>query len=225
MVAPLFTMLPQGDDSTVSTRNPQPAPKQDPRIEIVEKTTPFKGYFQIDLYRLRHRKFDGGWTDEMTREIFERGHAAAVLLYDPARDTVVLIEQFRPGAYAAGMEPWLIEIVAGIIEPGESPEEVVRREAVEEAGCTVGELYPIGRYLATPGGSSETLTVFCGRTDSRKAGGIHGLDHEHEDIRVLPLSRTEALERLARGEITNLTAVAALQWLALNHTELMRIWK
>ena len=103
----------------------------DDRIEVIEKTTPFQGYFRIDRYRLRHRKFDGGWTDEMSREIFERGHAAAVLLYDPERDRVVLIEQFRPGAYAAGMEPWLIEVVAGIIDPGETPEDVVRREAVE----------------------------------------------------------------------------------------------
>ena len=200
-------------------------PTEDERVEILEKTTPFKGYFQIDRYRLRHRKFDGGWTGEMTREIFERGHAAAVLLYDPAHDRVVLIEQFRPGAYAAGMEPWLIEIVAGIIEPGEAPEEVVRREAVEEAGCTVGELLPIGRFLATPGGSSETVTIYCGRVDSQGAGGVHGLDHEHEDIRVLPLDRAEALARLAAGGVTNLIAAAALQWLALNHTEVMRIWK
>jgi ADP-ribose pyrophosphatase len=209
----------------VSTRAPKPDPRPDPRVEVREKTTPFKGYFQVDRYRLRHRKFDGGWTDEMTREIFERGHAAAVLLYDPKRDAVVLIEQFRPGAYAAGVDPWLIEIVAGIIEEGETPEGVVRREAVEEAGCTVSDLHPIGCFLATPGGSSETVALFCGRTDSRGAGGIHGLDHEHEDIRVLALSRQEALERLAAGGITNMPAVVALQWLALNYTELRSIWK
>lgn len=203
----------------------QDAPKRDGRVEILEKTTPFKGYFQVDRYRLRHRKFDGGWTEEMTREIFERGHAAAVLLYDPGRDRVVLIEQFRPGAYAAGMEPWLVEIVAGIIEPGETPEAVARREAEEEAGCSLGELLPIGRYLVTPGGSSESVTLFCGRVDSRGAGGIHGLDHEHEDIRVVALDRQEALDRLAAGKVTNLIAAAALQWLALNHTEVMRIWK
>ncbi len=203
----------------------QDARKRDRRVEVLEKTTPFKGYFQVDLYRLRHRKFDGGWTDEMSREIFERGHAAAVLLYDPERDRVVLIEQFRPGAYAAEMDPWLIEIVAGIIDPGETPEDVVRRETQEEAGCTVTALHPIGRFLATPGGSSETVTIYCGRVDSRGAGGVHGLDHEHEDIRVLPLDRQEALDLLAAGKVTNLIAVAALQWLALNHTEVMRIWK
>ncbi|MGF1592085.1 MAG: NUDIX domain-containing protein [Kiloniellaceae bacterium] len=202
-----------------------PSPKQDPRVEILEKTTPFKGYFQVDLYRLRHRKFDGGWTEPMTREVFERGHAAAVLPYDPDLDRVVLIEQFRPGAYAAGLEPWLIEVVAGIIEDGETPEEVVRREAVEEAGCAVTALHPIGRYLASPGGCSETQTLFCGRVDSRGAGGVHGLDHEHEDIRVLAVSRQEALDRLAAGAVGNLTAAVALQWLALNYQELMRIWK
>jgi ADP-ribose pyrophosphatase len=201
------------------------APKHDPRIEVIEKTTPFQGYFRIDRYRLRHRKFDGDWTDEMTREIFERGHAAAVLLYDPERDTVVLIEQFRPGAHAAGLEPWLIEVVAGIIEEGETAEEVVRREAVEEAGRSVTDLHPIGTFLATPGGSSETVALFCGRCDSRGAGGIHGLDHEHEDIRVLALSRQDALDRLAGGGVTNITAVVALQWLALNYTELRSIWK
>jgi len=201
------------------------SPKPDPRVEVIEKTTPFQGYFQVDLYRLRHRKYDGGWSGEMTREIFERGHAAAVLLYDPQRDSVVLIEQFRPGAYAAALEPWLIEIVAGIIEAGETPEAVVRREAEEEAGCTVGALHLIGTFLATPGGSSETLTIYCGQVDSVGAGGIHGLDHEHEDIRVLPMSRAAALEKLSQGGVTNLTAAVALQWLALNYTELMRIWK
>lgn len=200
-------------------------PKPDSRVEVREKSTAFKGYFQVDRYRLRHRKFDGGWTDEMTREIFERGHAAAVLPYDPERDTVVLIEQFRPGAYAAGVDPWLVEVVAGIIEAGETPEAVVRREAVEEAGCTVAELHPIGTFLATPGGSSETMALFCGRCDCRGLGGIHGLDHEQEDIRVLVLGRQDALDRLAAGAIVNMTAVAALQWLALNYTELRSIWK
>jgi len=205
----------------VSTTDSQP----DSRIEILEKTTPFQGYFRVDRYRLRHGKFDGGWSDEMTREIFERGHAAAVLLYDPQRDQVVLIEQFRLGAYAAGMEPWLIEIVAGIIDPNETAEGVAQREAEEEAGCRVSAMAPIGRYLATPGGSSETVAIFCGRVDSSNAGGIFGLDHEQEDIRVLSISRQEALEKLAEGGITNLIAVVALQWLALNYTELVRIWK
>ncbi len=199
-------------------------PRPDERVEILEKSTPFKGYFQIDTYRLRHRKFEGGWTQALTLELFERGHAAAVLLYDPERDAVVLIEQFRVGAYAASREPWLIEIVAGIIEDGEDAAQVVRREAVEEAGCEIRELVPIGTFLPTPGGSSETLAFYCGRVDSRGAGGIHGLDHEGEDIRVLVLPAAKALSRVMAAECSNANAVIALQWLALNKDQLRRRW-
>ena len=199
-------------------------PRPDERVEVLEKSTPFKGYFQVDTYRLRHRKFKGGWTRALTLELFERGHAAAVLLYDPERDAVVLIEQFRVGAYAAGREPWLIEIVAGIIEDGEDAAQVVRREAVEEAGCEILDLVPIGTVLPTPGGSSETLAFYCGRVDSRGAGGIHGLDHEGEDIRVLVLPAAKALSRVMAAECSNANAVIALQWLALNKDELRRRW-
>ena len=200
-------------------------PRRDERVEIIEQEVPFQGYFRIDRYRLRHRKFEGGWTEPLSREVFERGHAAAVLLYDPARDTVVLIEQFRIGAYTAELEPWLIETVAGIIEPGEQAEEVVRREAREEAGCEVTDLRPIGTYLMTPGGSSETIAFFCGRVDSAGAGGIHGLAHEGEDIRVVVLTSDEALARLEAGEIINANAVLPLQWLALNRVRLKQLWR
>ncbi len=193
-------------------------------VELNEKTTPYRGYFQVDRYQLRHRKFEGGWTPVLTREVFERGHAAAVLPYDPERDQVVLIEQFRVGAYAAGYEPWLIEIVAGIIDPGETPEAVVRREAQEEAGCQLGELESIGTFLVTPGGSSETLAVYCGRCDSSGLGGIHGLAEEGEDIRVLVMACEEALRRLADGEVININAAFALQWLGLNRDRLRGRW-
>jgi ADP-ribose pyrophosphatase len=200
--------------------------QQDPddRVRIVERSTPFQGYFRIDRYRLRHRRFDGGWSDEIQREVFERGHAAAVLPYDPARDTVVLIEQFRIGAYAAGLEPWLIEIVAGIIEPGEAAAEVVRREAREEAGCEIGALEPVGSFIMSPGGASETLSLFCGRVESAGAGGLHGLAEEHEDIRAIVLSSDKAIARLAAGEIANASAAIALQWLALNRERLRATW-
>src|SRR3546814_20224295 len=129
--------------------------------------------------------------------MFWRGHAAALLLYEPARDAVVLIGQFRPGAYAAGVNPWLVEVVAGIIEAGETPADVVQREAVEEAGCSVTALHPIGTFFITPGGSSETVALYCVRTDSSGAGGINGLAHEHVDIRVVvsQVGRTSGRER------------------------------
>lgn len=193
-------------------------------VELVEKTRPYDGHFQIDVYRLRHRRFGGGWTDVMTRELFERGHAVVVLPYDPVRDAVVLVEQFRIGAYAAGLAPWLVEAVAGIVEPGESPEDVARREALEEAGCEIAELEPIGTVMPSPGGCSEILYLYCGRVDSTGIGGIHGLPHEHEDIRAFVEPLDEALARLAGGGILNANAMMTLQWLALNRERLKKSW-
>lgn len=193
-------------------------------VEILEKSEAFKGYFRIDRYRLRHRLFRGGWSGEMTREVFERGHAAAVLPYDPVRDAVVLIEQFRVGAYAAGRQPWLVEVVAGIIEEGETAEEVVLREAVEEAGVTVTDLIPVAEYLVSPGGTSEVIAAFCGKVDSARAGGYHGISEEHEDIRVVVMPFAQAAELLRARKIDNATAVVTLQWLIINRDEVRRKW-
>jgi len=194
-------------------------------IEIIEQKTVFQGYFRIDRYRLRHRLFAGGWSGEVMREIFERGHAAAVLPYDPARDTVALVEQFRIGALSAGRDPWMIEVVAGIIDAGETPEGVVRREALEESGVTLTALAPMYTFLASPGGTSETCALYCGRADLAQAGGIHGLAEENEDIRVLILPADEAFALLAQGKVENATAVIALQWLALHRDRLRRDWR
>jgi ADP-ribose pyrophosphatase len=160
----------------------------------------------------------------ITREVFERGHAIGLLPYDPVRDAVVLIEQFRIGAYAAGMEPWLIEIVAGIIEHGETPEEVARRETLEEAGLTIGELLPMCDYAVSPGGSSESVRAFLGRVDSTSAGGIHGLNSEDEDIRVTAMPWSDARRLLDDGKVRNALGIIALQWLALHRDEVRRRW-
>ncbi len=206
------------------TETPNSPPNGGADVELVDKTTPYDGYFRIDVYRLRHKRFGGGWTEVMSRELFERGRATVVLPYDPVRDAVVLIEQFRIGAYAAGLAPWLIEPVAGIVEPGETPEEVARREALEEAGCEIAELEPIGTVLSSPGGCSEVLHLSCGRVDSAGVGGIHGLEHEHEDIRAVVEPVDSVLERLAKGEYINASTVMTLQWLALNRARLQRAW-
>lgn len=152
----------------------------DAAIEIRDREIAYQGFFRIDRYRLRHRLYSGGWSGEISREIFERGNAVGVLLYDPARDALVLIEQFRLAAHLAGFPAWEIEIVAGIIDrAGESALDVVRREAQEEAGLVIdGEILPIHRYLTSPGGSTETVALYCGRVDAGDAGGIHGLTDE-----------------------------------------------
>lgn len=195
------------------------------RVEIVKKETPFKGYFQIDRYTLRHELFDGGMGPEVSREVFERGHAACVVPYDPQRDEVVLIEQFRPGAYASGDEnPWLIEIVAGIIDPGETPENVVRRESVEEASLAVTDLHNLGTHLMTPGGSSESMAIYVGRCDASGAGGTHGLQDEGEDIRVFTASSDEAIAMVRDGRIRNAMTGLALLLFDGVREDLQREW-
>ena len=193
-------------------------------VELIERQAVFQGYFRIDRLKLRHKLFAGGMSNVITREIFERGHAAAVLPYDPNRDEVVLIEQFRPGALVAGWQPWLFEPVAGIIDADETMTDVVHREAEEEAGVTIQDLIPMHHYLTSPGGTSETCALYCGRVDASKAGGIHGLDGENEDIRVTVLPYGEVLSWLDGGKMNNALLIIALQWLALNHDKVRAKW-
>jgi ADP-ribose pyrophosphatase len=208
----------------IMTWNVPERPQQDSRIEIAKRSTPFQGHFRIDRYRLRHRTHDGGWTGFMQREVFERGHAVAVLPYDPRRDTIVLIEQFRLPAYLGGLDPWQMEIVAGIIEDGESPEQVAWREVPEETGLQLRRLEPLLRYMPSQGATTENLFLYCGEVDSSGLGGVHGLDHEHEDILPSAHSVDSAFEMLAQGRLQNSPAIIALQWLALNRDQLRNRW-
>lgn len=192
--------------------------------KIVEKQTCYKGFFSLNLYRVRHRLYSGGWSEIIEREVFERGHAAGVLLYDPSLDRVVLVEQFRVAAIGATGGAWVIEVAAGIIDAGETPETVVRREAVEESGLTVTEMVPIGEFLMTPGGCTETFWLYCGRVDASQAGGIFGHTDEGEDIRVVVMDTAHALEAVVDGRIRVANAVLALQWLGLNRVQLRKDW-
>lgn len=194
-------------------------------VDIVARRTAFQGYFRIDEYRLNHGSFRGGMIGEMKREVFERGHAAALLPYDPDRDLFVLCQQFRIGAYAAGMGAWQIECVAGIIEEGETCEDVARREAVEEAGCTVTDLFPMMRFLVSPGGTTETVQLYLGRVDASTAGGVHGLPEEHEDIRVFTVTSDQLRALLDSGKVENATALLAIQWYFLNKDRVAAAWR
>jgi ADP-ribose pyrophosphatase len=193
-------------------------------VELVRKETVFQGYFRVNKYWFRHSLFQGGMSGEIAREVFERGYAAALLPYDPVRDEIVLIRQFRAGSYAAGRHPFIWEIPAGIIEEGETPAEVVVREADEEAGLKVDRVEPIYTLVLSPGAMSETCSFFVGRTDASKASGIFGLESEGENILVQTFPLKEALAMTARNEIDNAAAVIAVQWLALNRDELRKRW-
>lgn len=193
-------------------------------VEIIARETLYRGFFSLELYRFRHRLFNGEMSGEVRREIFERGHAAVLLPYDPQRDEVVLIEQIRIAAFDTSETPWLLEMIAGMIEEGESVEDVARREAEEEAGLQVGRVKPVLSYLASPGGTSERLSIMVGEVDASRAEGIHGLPEEHEDIRVQVVSRQQAYEWVEAGQIDNAASVIALQWLQLHHQTLREEW-
>lgn len=185
-------------------------------LKIVDKQPLYKGFFQCNKYTLKHKLFAGGWSAEIQREIFERGHAAAVLPYDKKNDTVVLIEQFRFAAKDTDQSPWLLEIVAGIIEEGEKSVDVIHREAQEEAGLTIQSTQFIMNCLLSPGGSTEHVDIYIGSVDSNKAGGLHGLQEESEDIRVHVVPRETAYQWVLEGKINNSIAVIALLWLQIN---------
>jgi len=193
-------------------------------LEIIAVENRYQGFFAINVYRFRHRLFNGEMSGEVVREVFERGHAAVLLPYDPVTDEVVLIEQIRLPALESSETPWLLEMVAGIIEEGETVEDVARREAAEEAGITVKRCKPALSYLASPGGTSERLSIMVGEVDASKAEGIHGLDTENEDIRVHVVSREQAYRWVEEGAIDNAASVIALQWLALHHESLRKEW-
>ena len=197
---------------------------RDDDVEVVEREACFRGFYQLDRLHLRHRLFAGGMGKLISREQFVRHDAVCVLPYDPQRDCVVLIEQFRVGALDKSLNPWLIELVAGLIDKDEQPEQVARREAVEEAGLELAELWPLTQYYPSPGGSDERVHLYVGRCDSRGAGGVHGLEDEGEDIRVLVWSLDEALAAVANGRIDNAASIIALQWLALNRAKVRERW-
>jgi len=189
-------------------------------LEIIEEQVVYKGFFRMLCYRLRHRLFGGGWSDTFTRELFWRPRAVGVLAFDPHHDLVGLVEQFRIGALEHPDGPWLLEIIAGLVETDEPLEEVARREMLEEAGLEAERLIPIHDVLLTPGGSNERISLYCGLTDLAGRGGIFGLADENEDIRLHVVTREQALQALSEGKCDNAPLTIALQWLALHHGDI-----
>lgn len=194
-------------------------------VTIEKRETVFQGFFRMDKLWLTHPRFDGRTMPQFSRELFVRGDATCVLPYDPERDEVVLLEQFRPGALGRDQSPWLLELVAGMNEDGEHSEDVARREAEEEAGLSFSRLEKICNYLVSPGGTTEMVYLYCGMTSTESAGGLYGLEDEHEDIRAHVVSADEAITMVKDGRINNAAAIIALQWLQLNRPALRTRWQ
>ena len=193
-------------------------------VRLLEDQTVWSGHFSMRRLTLQHRRFAGGWSEPVVREVFERGDAVAVLPYDPAKDSLVLIEQFRPGAMRGDDSPWMLELIAGVVESGERDEDVVHREAMEEAACEISELVPIATVFPSAGACSEQVRLYCGRVVNAEIGGNFGLEDEGEDILVHSVQRIDALKMLAENRIPNGHTLIALQWLQLHGDFLRERW-
>jgi ADP-ribose pyrophosphatase len=198
---------------------------KDMHFEIIAKDSIYQGFFNLDLMTLRHTLYNGGWTAPLKRELYRRNDCVAVLLYDPGPDRIVLLEQFRVGAMFQAQRSWLLEIVGGAIESGETPEQVAYRETQEEAGCQIEELIEIMNFYTSPGGSSEKITLYCGRVDSASIGGVLGLQEEGEDILVRTYLAEEVYAMLKNGEIESAITIIAIQWHMLHRQELRNKWQ
>ena len=207
-------------------RNAPGPPPSHPDVEILGFEIGFARHMRVDVVRFRHRLFAGGWSGDRVFDVVRRGPAVSVLLYDPDRDSVVLVEQFRLPALYGGRSPWQVEAVAGLIDTDdEGPEEVARRETREEANLDlIGPLVPIQRMLPASGSYDEVIWVFCGRVDSRNAAGLYGLADEHEDIRVVVKTLAEAEALLDAGEIESSHTLVGLHWLLRHRDRLRREW-
>lgn len=194
------------------------------RFEVLAQETVYEGFFSLEQYTLKHTLYKGGWSEPLRRELFRRNNCVAVLLYDPDRDEVVLIEQFRMGAVLQPENAWLLEIVAGAIEEGETADQVAYREAWEEAGCQITDLIEIMQFYTTPGGSSERITLFCGRVDSQGIGGVCGLHEEGEDIHVTAVKSEQVFRMLEEGRIESGIPIIAMQWLYIHRDRLRKQW-
>ncbi|MDY4479491.1 MAG: ADP-ribose diphosphatase [[Pasteurella] aerogenes] len=195
-------------------------------IQIVADEVVYDGFFKLKKIQFKHKLFAGGMSGVVTREVLYKGAASAVIAYDPVLDTVVLVEQVRIGAYdpKLAQSPWLLELIAGMVEQGEQPDEVALRESEEEAGVQVSHLQHALSVWDSPGGVIERIHLFAGKVDSRTAKGLHGLAEEHEDIRVHVVQRETAYQWVCEGKIDNGIAVMGLQWLQLNYATLQKQW-
>lgn len=194
-------------------------------VKVLSREHCFQGFYRLDRLQIKHKLFSGEEGSIITRELFVRPDAVCMLPYDPVTDKVIFVEQVRIGAIDKSDNPWMLELVAGLIDKqGEDPEEVARREAGEEANLAITALLPIAQYYPSVGGSDEYIYLYLGRCDSTKAGGIHGLKEEGEDIRTHVWDYEEAVANLQQGKIQNAASIIALQWLMLNREQVRQQW-
>ena len=189
-------------------------------VELISSRAAFSGFFELTVQRLRHRLFKGGWSGEIEREVFTKTEAAAAVLYDPKHDLIALVEQFRAGVLDSEYGPWCLEVVAGMLEPNESPDELILREIKEEANLVPSKLHKITAYYSTPGACNEKIHLYCAECDLSAAGGVHGLDSENEDILLSVFDAQSVLDAMLNSRMNNAATLIGLQWLAMHRKQL-----
>jgi len=194
------------------------------QVKILSRQRLYDGYNAFDEIRLKYERYAGGLSRPISRELLVRGVAVSVIPYDPVTDGLILIEQFRIGAFGAERHPWLTEVVAGRAEPDEELHDVATRETFEETGHAVKRLEFLFSYLINPACSTETMHMFAAHVDASQAGGFHGLDHEDEDIRVFHVPAAEAIGWLLENKVSNANLMIALQALALRRKDFRTRW-
>jgi ADP-ribose pyrophosphatase len=192
----------------------------DADVRLIDRRLVYSGFFDLEVLHLQHRRFDGSMSDVVSREVLHIPNAAAVLPYDPRSDRIVLIEQFRCATMRHPEGPWLLETVAGLMEAGEEAEATARREI----GLAARRMEPIGVYIASPGAVTERTTVFIAEVDITRAGGVHGLATETEDIKSHVVALETALDWLEGGRIVAANAIMALRWLQVHGAALKERW-
>lgn len=214
--------------AAAAERAAQPAPArlrhraQPGDVDLIARAEPYAAFFSVEEYDLRHRRFAGGMSAPMRRAVFVSGDAATVLPYDPVRDRVMLIEQFRAGPFGRGdPQPWMLEPIAGRIDPGETPEQAIHREAQEEAGLTLQALEKVGEYYPSPGMLAEYLYSYVGLADLPDAGPrLGGLASEQEDIRTHLMPFAQMMALIGAGELQVGPLLLSAWWLAANRERL-----
>ena len=186
------------------------------KFKIVSKKNLYDGFFKMNEIVLKYKKYDGTWTNSISRELFGGAQVSAVLPYDPLKKEIILIQQFRPGTISKNLDNYLIEIVAGIIDEGETPEDAAKRECFEETGCVIKKLIPIQGYFPAPGSSESFYHLFLGETETFSGTRIMGLENENEDIKVQSFKSSKVREIMQKGKILNGLTLIALQWFFLN---------
>ena len=195
------------------------------KIECQKTELLADGHFRYELFTLRTETFAGKLTQPFKREVLRTGRAVAVLLYDPGAQRLILIEQFRVGAYLNHLpSAWILECVAGMVDEGETSEAAARREVKEETGCEPRRMESIGAYLSSPGISDELVTIYIAEVDAAQPGGIHGHAGEGEDIRSVIFTVDEALAAADNGAVVNIMAQVALLWFARHGDTLRQQW-